>query len=116
MDTANSAFIPRPSHSSWSTSSPTKHGGAAETDNLALACSYCNRFKGSNPGSFDPATGQLVPFYHPRQQQWADHFRLEGARIVPMTPEGRVTAAILQLNHHDRVLESQQLLDMDAYP
>ena len=93
-----------------------KHGGATVADNLALACSYCNRFKGSDPGSFDPETGQLVPFYHPRRQQWADHFRLEGARIVPVTPEGRVTAAILQLNNHDRLLERQQLLDVGAYP
>ncbi len=93
-----------------------KHGGATLADNLALACSYCNRFKGSDPGSFDPETGQLVPFYHPRRQQWADHFRIEGARIVPLTPEGRVTAAILQLNNHDRILERQQLLDAGAYP
>jgi len=63
-----------------------KHGGAPLADNLALACSYCNRFKGSDPGSFDPETGQLVPFYHPRRQQWADHFRIEGARIVPLPP------------------------------
>jgi len=45
-----------------------------------------------------------------------DHFRIEGARIVPLTPEGRVTAAILQLNNHDRILERQQLLDAGAYP
>lgn len=37
-----------------------KHGGATAADNLALACAYCNRFKGSDPGSFDPETGQLV--------------------------------------------------------
>lgn len=93
-----------------------KHGGATSAENLALACAYCNRFKGSDPGSFDPETGQLVPFYHPRRQQWADHFRFDGARIVPLTPEGRVTAVILQLNDPDRILERQHLLDTGAYP
>jgi hypothetical protein len=93
-----------------------KHGGLTLADNLALACSYCNRYKGSDPGSFDPETGQLVPFYHPRRQQWADHFRIEGAQIVPLTAEGRVTVAILQFNNHDRILERQQLLDAGAYP
>ncbi len=93
-----------------------KHGGATAVDSLALACPYCNRFKGSDPGSFDPETGHLVPFYHLRRQQWEHHFRLEGAWIVPLTPEGRVTIAILQLNNHDRVLERQQLLDVGAYP
>lgn len=93
-----------------------KHGGATVADNLALACAYCNRFKGSDPGSFDPQTGQLVPFYDPRRQQWADHFRIEGARIVPLTPEGRVTAAILQFNNQERLLERQQLLDAGASP
>jgi len=93
-----------------------KHGGATIADNLALACFYCNRFKGSDPGSFDPETGHLVPFYHPRRQRWADHFRVEGARIVPLTPEGRVTGAILHFNSADRIVERQQLLDAGAYP
>jgi HNH endonuclease len=71
-----------------------KHGGATAADNLALACPFCNRFKGTDLGSLDPDTGQLTPFFHPRNHQWGDHFRLEGARVVPLTPEGRVTVLI----------------------
>jgi len=93
-----------------------KHGGTTTMDNLALACPYCNRFKGTDLGSLDPETGRLVPFFNPRTQQWADHFRLDGARIVPLTPEGRVTAAILQLNHADRILERQRLIQVGKYP
>ena len=93
-----------------------KHGGAATADNLALACPYCNRFKGTGLGSLDPETGQLTPFFNPRTQRWADHFRLDGARIVPLTPEGRVTAAILQLNHPDRIMERQRLIQAGKYP
>ena len=65
-----------------------KHGGTTTADNLALACPYCNRFKGTDLGSLDPETGQLTPFFNPRTQRWAEHFRLDGARIVPLTPEG----------------------------
>lgn len=93
-----------------------KHGGATTADNLALACPYCNRFKGTDLGSLDPETGQLTPFFNPRTQRWADHFRLDAARIVPLTPEGRVTAAILQLNHPDRILERQRLIQAGKYP
>ncbi len=93
-----------------------KHGGTTTADNLALACPYCNRFKGTDLGSLDPETGQLTPFFNPRTQQWSDHFRLDGARIVPLTPEGRVTVAILRLNHPDRILERQRLIQAGKYP
>jgi hypothetical protein len=93
-----------------------KHGGATVSENLALACPYCNRHKGSDLGSLDPETGQLTPFFNPRIQVWLDHFQLEGALIVPLTPEGRVTVAMLQLNHPDRVLERQRLLSIGQYP
>lgn len=35
---------------------PTQHGGETDESNLALACMRCNRYKGSNVGSFDPLT------------------------------------------------------------
>jgi hypothetical protein len=84
-----------------------KHGGATALDNLAWACPFCNRFKGSDLGSLDPASGRLTPFFNPRTQAWAEHFRWDGPQIVPLTAEGRVTVVILQLNHPDRVLERQ---------
>lgn len=93
-----------------------KHRGATIVDNLALSCPYCNRFKGTDLGSLDPETGQLTSFFNPRTQRWADHFRLDGARIVPLTPEGRVTVAILQLNHPDRITERQRLIQAGKYP
>jgi hypothetical protein len=92
-----------------------KHGGATVEDNLALACPYCNRFKGTDLGSLDPVTGLLTPFYTPRRQRWADHFQLDGALILPLTPEGRVTVAILQLNHPDRITERQRLVEAGQY-
>ena len=66
-------------------------------------------------GSFDPATGQLVPFFHPRTQEWASHFAWEGATIQPLTLEGRVTVTILCLNDVDRVAERQRLMAIGLY-
>ena len=93
-----------------------KHGGATIESNLALACPFCNRFKGSDLGSLDPETSQLTPFFHPRNQRWDDHFHLEGARIIPLTPEGRVTVIIFQFNHPDRIAEREPLIDAGMYP
>ncbi len=93
-----------------------KHGGRTTLDNLALACPYCNRFKGTDIGSLDPDTAQLTPFFNPRTQQWTDHFRLEGAQIVPLTPVGRVTIIILQFNRSDRLQERLRLIEAGRYP
>lgn len=88
-----------------------KHGGATSLDNLAWACPFCNRFKGSDLGSLDSETGRLTAFFNSRTQAWTDHLCWDGARIVPLTPEGRVTATILQLNHPDRLLERRLAAD-----
>lgn len=95
---------------------PRQHGGESLATNLALACLRCNRHKGPNVGSFDPLTGQLTPFFNPRRQQWAEHFRLEQAEIIPLTPEARVTVRILRLNDADRMAERQALLNVGLYP
>jgi hypothetical protein len=92
-----------------------KHGGATVAENLALACPFCNRFKGTDLGSLDPETGKLTLFFNPRTQRWVEHVRLVGADILPLTPEGRVTVLILQLNHPDRVQERQRLIETGHY-
>jgi len=93
-----------------------KHGGATELDNLALACWRCNRHKGTDLTSIDPETGAITPLFNPRTQQWHDHFRLHGAVIEPLTPEGRATVALLQLNRPDRVEEREVLMAKGHYP
>ena len=93
-----------------------KHGGETVLDNLALACFHCNRHKGSDISSVDPDTHRLTPLFNPRTQNWSYHFKLEGAEIVPLTPEGRVTVLILKLNHPERVRVRQVLIDIKQYP
>jgi 5-methylcytosine-specific restriction endonuclease McrA len=88
-----------------------KHGGRTEAENLALSCTLCNKHKGSDLASVDPETGEIVPLYHPRLNQWDEHFRLSGAEFIPLTARGRVTIQLLQLNRKDRVEERQLLLE-----
>jgi 5-methylcytosine-specific restriction endonuclease McrA len=73
-----------------------KHGGATTLDNLALSCFPCNWQKGSDIGAIDPESGKFVRLFDPRQQDWASQFKLEEARIVGRTAEGRATVAFLQ--------------------
>lgn len=88
-----------------------KHGGLTQEDNLALSCSLCNKHKGSDLASIDPQTGEITPLYHPRRDRWPDHFCLTGAEFTPLTPVGRVTVRLLQLNRDDRVQERQLLIE-----
>lgn len=92
-----------------------KHGGRTVEANLALACPLCNRCKGTDLGSIDPASGLLTPFFHPRTHRWRAHFQLTPTAIVPQTAIGRVTVAILQFNHPDRVLERARLIQAGFY-
>ena len=94
-----------------------KHGGPTQADNLCLACYWCNSFKGSDLSSVDwAAGGVIVPLFNPRQQQWDDHFRLDGLRIVALTPTGRVTTSLLQMNSPKRIEERRLLMELGVYP
>jgi hypothetical protein len=93
-----------------------KHGGVTAAENLAYACAQCNRFKGSDIATFDPHTGQVVPLFNPRTQSRSEHFRLDGAVIVALSPTGRATERLLQLNLIDRILLRKELLSAGRYP
>ena len=88
-----------------------KHGGRTESENLALSCTLCNKYKGSDLASIDPNTEKILPLYHPRQNLWSEHFQLSRAEFTPLTAIGRVTIRLLQLNRPDRVEERQLLLN-----
>jgi hypothetical protein len=47
---------------------------------------------------------------------WAEHFRLVGGRIVPLTPIGRVTEYLLQFNQSQSVQQRQWLIQAGRYP
>jgi len=93
-----------------------KHGGATEAENLAYACAFCNRAKGSDIGSIVPGTGRFVRFFNPRTDRWAEHFTLDGVTIVVRSEIGEVTARILDFNNSDRLLERQTIQAVGRYP
>lgn len=82
-----------------------KHQGQTNAENLAYACWRCNRFKGSDLGSFDPQTGDFSFLFNPRKQVWPEHFTPSQGEIVGRSPEGRTTALLLKLNAKDRIQE-----------
>lgn len=87
-----------------------KHGGTTDADNLALACWRCNRYKGTDLGSFDPQTSAFSFLFNPRTQNWPEHFTLDDDRIIGLTPEGRTTVNLLQLNSDERLAERRRSL------
>ena len=93
-----------------------KHGGETVADNLALACFDCNRFKGSDIASLDPADGVLVPLDNPRTDRWEDHFQIDRGTILPLTAVARATERLLRLNLPVRVEVRTLLARTGRYP
>jgi hypothetical protein len=52
-------------------------------------------------GSHSHDGGEEVPLFHPRQQRWDEHFRVdvESGELHGTTPAGRATVARLDLSH-----------------
>ena len=79
---------------------PEARGGTTVEENLWLACTMCNLYKGDQTTAKDPLGGEVVALFHPRAQEWSEHFAWvdEGAQILGLTAVGRATVAALRLN------------------
>src|SRR5947199_7788185 len=62
-----------------------QHGGQTVLENLALACCFCNAYKGPNFSGADPNSGEVVRLFHPRQDIWEVHFAWKGPWLVGRT-------------------------------
>ena len=71
--------------------------------NLALACDRCNAFKGPNLSSVDPVTNAVVHLFHPRIDDWKEHFELVDGTVVGLTPKEQATVRLLCMNAPCRV-------------
>jgi hypothetical protein len=80
-----------------------QHGGTNDPSGLAIACDRCNAFKGPNLTSVDPESGNIVLLFNPRRDRWYEHFAYRGGWIVGLTPTGRATVRLLQMNAPRRV-------------
>ena len=92
------------SHSTQSHSNehitPEVAGGPATEDNLALACQGCNNKKYNKTHAIDPVSGETVPLFHPRKDDWHEHFAWnpDCLTLIGLTPTGRATIEALDLN------------------
>jgi hypothetical protein len=92
-----------------------QHGGPSVPENLALACCYCNRYKGPNLSGIDPESGDVVSLFHPRQQCWEDHFAWDGARLLSKSAGARTTIQLLQINRADAVAVRRLLIQEGVF-
>ncbi|MBK8090690.1 MAG: HNH endonuclease [Verrucomicrobiaceae bacterium] len=76
-------------------------GGVSEEQNLAVACGR-NLHKSDRTHALDPETGLLMELYHPRKDNWGQHFAWQGTTIIGLTSVGRATISALDLNHPRR--------------
>ena len=69
----------------------------------------CNNAKYDAIDALDPATGQRVPLFNPRQDLWSDHFQWATDQLQQMglTPTGRATVARLRLNRPEVIAMRQ---------
>src|SRR5262245_12781552 len=93
-----------------------QHGGKSQLNNLALACPRCNLNKGPNIAGIDPETKQLIPLFHPRRDRWSDHFRWRGPRLIGLTPVGRGTIQVLNINDANSVQVRRDLIADGVFP
>ena len=86
-----------------------KHRGGDDESNLALACDQCNLHKGPNLSGIDPETGDVVELFHPRQQNWLEHFSVVAGRVIGLSPCGRATVIVCDMNSPDRAEVRREL-------
>lgn len=93
-----------------------QHGGKTELKNLALACLHCNLHKGPNLSGIDPTTQQVVALFNPRTDRWAEHFEWNGARLIGLTPPGRATIDVLDINGSIQIAAREALIQEGRFP
>ena len=79
-------------------------------DNLAWACFYCNNGKGSDLSSIDETTRSIVPLFDPRAQRWEEHFQLQDIQITGLTPTGRATVGLFEMNSANQMEIRERLI------
>jgi len=97
---------------------PLSRGGADSKDNLALACQSCNLHKSDHLTAWDEVTQSFANLFHPRQQNWEDHFRvdIEAGLIRGLTPVGRATIECLRINSAAQIRARLQWMRLELFP
>ncbi|MGA9625261.1 MAG: hypothetical protein WBL65_27880 [Bryobacteraceae bacterium] len=79
--------------------------------------------KGPNLSGIDPATGHVTALFHPRDDEWSEHFSAHAGTLIPLgveirglTPKGRATVRLLGLNEEMRQMLRYELWLEGLYP
>jgi hypothetical protein len=97
---------------------PLSRGGTDENANRALSCRSCNLRKAAHVSGVDPESQAETPLFHPRNNRWEEHFRVEGesGRIEGLTPVGRTTVARLEMNSEAQGTARRQWMRLGLFP
>jgi len=97
---------------------PILHGGTNKDDNLAYSCGGCNGNKHFHVLGEDPITKIPAPLFHPRKDNWEDHFYWNEDRtlLIGLTEQGRATIDLLKMNRIGLVNLRKALLSYGAHP
>lgn len=95
----------------------SQHHGPDDASNLCLCCIRCNLKKGPNIASIDPETGAMVRLFDPRRHSWSAHFSMdESGILLGLTPEGRASVELMDMNDRERVSLRSLLRRQGWYP
>jgi HNH endonuclease len=94
---------------------PGEQGGGNTADNLALSCQGCNNIKYTKTHALDQVSKEIVPLFHPRQNNWHEHFASSSDQLlmIGLTPTGRATIEALRLNRQGAI-NLRRLLWLDG--
>ena len=97
---------------------PQSRGGSQDPDNLALACHACNLFKSDFETARDHGSQAEMPLFHPRQDVWDRHFKvdLQRAAIHGRTPVGRACVTRLRMNRPQQRAARRRWIVLGLFP
>lgn len=97
---------------------PESAGGITARANLWLAYSECNNHKGSQVDAIDPNSGEHVPLFNPRAQQWVEHFQWseDATLVIGVSPAGRATVIALDLSQPVMVIARRRWAMVGWHP
>ena len=92
------------------------HRGKTVASNLCWTCFHCNLHKGPNLGGVDPKSGKKEWLFNPRRMKWSRHFRWDGPILIGLTPAGRTTIEVLNINGEEYVQTRAVLIAEGVFP
>lgn len=96
---------------------PRREGGETEAANLALACVTCSLRKGARMFALDPVSQSTVKLFHPREETWSEHFRLNDEfEFEGLSPTGRATIESLGMNRLAIISIRKELHFLGRFP